>query len=415
MKRIIAILPFILLLLYGCNNDIEIVNPPVDPTGFLGETTPLPPESKAVMEGVYAVTEGTELLGDQVVVKWTRERLSIFSGRNGGYIILDGGSLDSVLFFLGYWRYATGSETGTANFYISSAEGGRGILDGDTALTAITLTGSYGEGTESAGRRITLRYARPFSPAVKASRFEIMAHRGGGRNSEYLGVSENSIEMIAFAERFGTTGVEIDLRLSKDGVPFLYHDNDVNLRLTQKGPIWGNIEDFTWAQLRTLVTLRNGEKIPSAEEALTYILDHTTLRKVWLDTKDVDVLPASIAIQREVHRRALEEGRDLEVYIGLPSQDVYDAFVATPGHDTIPSLCELSTDLARQSNSRVWAPRWTEGTQTASVEAMHAEGRLAFVWTLDDARYIEEFVNNSQFDAVLTNYPTILSYYHYIR
>ncbi len=68
---------------------------------------------------------------------------------------------------------------------------------------------------------LTLKYKRPFSEEVKQSDFDILAHRGGGRNSDYLGVSENSIEMINIAERFGTTGVEIDARLSKDGVPFI--------------------------------------------------------------------------------------------------------------------------------------------------------------------------------------------------
>jgi glycerophosphoryl diester phosphodiesterase len=47
------------------------------------------------------------------------------------------------------------------------------------------------------------------------SDFQILAHRGGGRNSDYLGVSENSIEMIDIAERFGSTGIEIDARLQK--------------------------------------------------------------------------------------------------------------------------------------------------------------------------------------------------------
>jgi glycerophosphoryl diester phosphodiesterase len=46
---------------------------------------------------------------------------------------------------------------------------------------------------------------------------------------------------------------------------------------------------------------------------------------------------------------------------------------------------------------------------------MHAEGRLAFTWTLDDANYIEEFINAGEFDGILTNYPTIVSYYHYIK
>jgi glycerophosphoryl diester phosphodiesterase len=414
MKKIIILIAG-LLLIYSCNNEVDIVNPIVDPSDFLSQTIPLSDNSKLVVEGVYEVTEGNELLGDQVVVKWTRDRLSIFSGKNGGYIVLDGGSLDSVIFFMGYWRYALNTETGVANFYIPSNEGGTEIISGDTLAANIKFIGTYGNGNNLASTPLVFSFKSDFSQEVKQSDFEILAHRGGGRNSEYLGVSENSIEIINICERFGTTGIEIDARLTKDGVPFIYHDNDINLRLTQKGLIWGNIEDFTWTQLRTLVTLRNGEKIPSLREALEFVLENTLLEVVWLDTKDVDVLPASIELQQEIHERAGMMGRDLKIYIGMPAQDVYDAFIAYPGHQDIPSLCELSTDQVRQANSQVWAPRWTEGTQTAEVQQMHTEGRHAFVWTLDETSYIQEFINEGEFDGILTNYPTIVSYYHYIK
>lgn len=404
-----------LLLFYSCSNEVDITNPVVDPSNFLPETTPLPAGSKNIMEGVYAVIKGNELLGDKVVVKWTRDRLSIFSGKNGGYIVLDGGSLDSVLFFLGYWRYATNTETGAVNFYISSNEGGKQILNGDTTTNNIIFTGIYGNGNDAADKAIKLQYQRPFSQEVKLSNFYILAHRGGGRNSDYLGVSENSIEMINIAERFGSTGIEIDARLSKDGIPFIYHDSDINLRLTQKGLIWGNIEDFTWQQLRTLITLRNGEKIPSLREALEFVLERTTIRVIWLDTKDVDVVPASIALQQEILQRAEAMGRDLKIYIGIPADDVFDKFIDQPGFQDVPSLCELSIDQVRQANSLVWAPRWTLGTQNELVEQMHSEGRKAFVWTLDEPSYIEEFINEGKFDGILSNYPTIVSYYHYIK
>ena len=414
MKKIIILIAS-LLVIYSCNNEVDITNPVVDPSNFLSETTPLPSGSKKVMEGVYNVTEGNDLLGDQVVVKWTRDRLSIFSGKNGGYMVLDGGSLDSVLFFLGYWRYSTNTETGAVNFYISSGEGGKKILNGDTTVTDIVFTGVYGNGNESANKNIKLQYKRPFSDEVKQSDFYILAHRGGGRNSDYLGVSENSIAMINIAERFGSNGIEIDARLSKDGVPFLYHDGDINLRLTQKSLIWGNIEDFTWAQLRTLVTLRNGEKIPSLREALEFVLEETTIRAVWLDTKDVDVVPASIELLTEINKRALLEGRDLKIVIGLPADDVFEKFIAQPNYQTVPSLCELSLDQVRQADSDVWAPRWTQGLQTAEVQQMHTEERLVFTWTLDEPSYIEQFINEGEFDGILTNYPTIVSYYHYIK
>jgi glycerophosphoryl diester phosphodiesterase len=414
MKKIL-ILFVSLLLFYSCNNEVDVVTPVVDPSDFLSQTSPLPNIAKPIMEGVYEVTKGNELLGDQVVVKWNRDRLSIFAGKNGGYLVLESGYLDSVIFFFGYWRYSTNTETGAATFYIPADEGGSEIISGDTSFTTIKFIGEYGDGNEFPANPLTLKYKRPFSEEVKQGNFEILAHRGGGRNSDYLGVSENSIEMINIAERFGTTGVEIDARLTKDGVPFIYHDSDINLRLCQKSVIWGNIEDFTWAQLRTLVTLRNGEKIPSLREALEFVLEETNIKVVWLDTKDVDVVPASIALLTEINERAVNIGRDLKIYLGIPADDIYEEFLAQPNYQEVPSLVELSIEQVREANALIWAPRWTQGTQTSTVQQMQAEGRKVFTWTLDDENYIEQFINEGEFDGILTNYPTIVSYYYYIK
>ena len=414
MKKLL-ILIVSLLLFYSCNNEVDITNPVIDPSDFLSQTTPLTNSSKLVMEGIYDVVEGKDLLGDQVVVKNTRDRISIFSGKKGGYIVLDAGYLDSVIFFMGYWRYATNSETGAASFYIPSDEGGTNIISGDTSAATIRFVGEYGVGTGMADKKLVLKFNRDFSQKVKQNDFYILAHRGGGRNSDYLGVSENSLEMINIAERFGSTGIEIDARLSKDGVPFLYHDGDINLRLTQKSLIWGDIENFTWAQLRTLVTLRNGEKIPSLREALEFVLEKTTIRAVWLDTKDVDVVTSSIELLTEINERAVIMGRDLKINIGIPADDVFEEFISQPGFQDVPSLCELSLEQVRQANSQVWAPRWTQGVQTDAVRQMHAEGRKVFTWTLDEPSYIEQFINEGEFDGILTNYPTIVSFYHYIK
>lgn len=414
MKKLL-ILIVSLLLFYSCNNEVDITNPIIDPSDFLSQTTPLTNSSKLVMEGIYDVVEGKDLLGDQVVVKNTRDRISIFSGKKGGYIVLDAGYLDSVIFFMGYWRYATNSETGAASFYIPSDEGGTNIISGDTSATTIRFVGEYGVGTGMADKKLVLKFNRDFSQKVKQNDFYILAHRGGGRNSDYLGVSENSLEMINIAERFGSTGIEIDARLSKDGVPFLYHDGDINLRLTQKSLIWGDIESFTWAQLRTLVTLRNGEKIPSLREALEFVLEKTNIRAVWLDTKDVDVVTSSIELLTEINERAVLMGRDLKINIGIPADDVFEEFISQPGFQDVPSLCELSLEQVRQANSQVWAPRWTQGVQTDAVRQMHAEGRKVFTWTLDEPSYIEQFINEGEFDGILTNYPTIVSFYHYIK
>ena len=155
MKKI-SILFVSLLLFYSCNNEVDITNPVVDPSDFLSQTTPLTNSSKLVMEGIYEVIEGKDLLGDQVVVKWNRDRLSIFSGKNGGYLVLEAGYLDSVIFFEGYWRYSTSSETGVASFYIPADSGGSKIIVGDTTATTIKFIGEYGSGDGMADKNLVL-------------------------------------------------------------------------------------------------------------------------------------------------------------------------------------------------------------------------------------------------------------------
>ena len=415
MKRLIGTLAFIFLLT-ACDQSVDVDYPIVDPDDFLSQTTPLTDISKIVMEGVYEVLKGNEYFGNSVVLKWSGDILSVFTYTNVGYMIMGGGSLDSVIFFRGYWRYGTSLETGLVNFKISSFEGGSKIIAGDTTDLQVTAKGAFGNGSNYPDKEFVIRYLRPFSEKVKLNDFYILAHRGGGRNSDYLPASENSIEMIALAERLGANGIEIDVRLTADGIPILYHDPDINLRLTQKSVIWGNIEDFTFAQISTFIRLIHGEKVPSLEDALEYVLEHTKLRFVWLDLKsEKNEIPAVVKIQEQILSKVNPLNRDLQIVIGIPSSDKANNLLSYPGYETIPSLCELTTDFVEQLNSLYWAPRWTQGTQLDLVRAIHTEGKQAFVWTLDEPVFVESFMREGEFDGFLTNHPTLVAYYHYIR
>ena len=211
--------------------------------------------------------------------------------------------------------------------------------------------------------------------------------------------------------------MEIDVRLTKDGVPILYHDASINPRLTQKTPLVGGVEDYTFMQVRTALRLINGEQIPTLQEALDVTLEETNLSFVWLDTKTEgrNIVEVMVPIQADILARAQAMGRTLEVRIGMPTQEVYDEVLRYPGYTSLPTLCELSIEQARAVNAGVWAPRWTEGTQNANVAAMHAEGREAFVWTLDASQYISQFLTQGDFDGILTNYPSAVAYYYYTQ
>jgi glycerophosphoryl diester phosphodiesterase len=410
-------LPIILVLLASCELDKDVVVPSFGDSGLLQDTYPLSEGMKGMIDGVYAVDAGGNRFGPTVVLKWRGEYLSVFSGVNAGYFVLRGGRLDSVFFFEGYWRYQSGTETGLATLRINKEEGGRGLM-GDSSLSGLlTLRGQVGDGNSAPSTPVVFRFLRPIRPELLRKDFRIVAHRGGGRTSEKLPHSENSVEIIRMAEQFGATGIEIDARLTRDGIPVLYHDELLNPRLVQKVPLVGRVEDFAFVELRSLVRLVNGERIPTLDEALRTVVEETTLEFVWLDSKSegVGLMAKVVPIQQTYLALAQQRGRKLEIVVGLPTDATFSEFSALPGSRDIPSLCELSPEMVRQVNALFWGPRWTLGMQNAEVSAMHAEGRRAIPWTLDQGAYMEQYLAQGSYDGFCTNYPSLLAYHYYVR
>ena len=404
----------ILLFLYGCSKDSSVPIP-VQPASIIKETNPLPSESKMLLEGVYKVNSGSSLFGDYIVIKWNRSGV-LFTCNNGKHFIMQAGHLDSVVFIQGYWRDGYSDATGLCNMYISKSEGGTSLVTGNGSQQII-LRGAYGYDNGLPDQPLNLQFLRPFSDKVKNNNFYILGHRCGGRNSDRLPVSENSIAMIKFTESLGTTGVECDPRITSDGVAFIYHDADINTRLTQKGPLAGDIASYTWRQLSAFVRLIHGEKIPSVEELLTYVVDSTDMRFVYLDMKDAAAVPVVIPIQLKALKRAKEKGRDCLIVMGIPTTDVLNALLAYPDYQNVPTLCELTVDDFITAHSVVWAPRWTLGTQNDLVDQVHSLNpqNVAVCWTIDSPNWVNDFITNGHFDGMLTNFPYVVAYYHYIQ
>ncbi|MBI5010694.1 MAG: glycerophosphodiester phosphodiesterase [Bacteroidia bacterium] len=385
---------------------------------ILDGTTDLTDNCKYSLEGIYKVIDGFGFFGDTVVLKQTRDRISLFGYKNISYFILNAGQKNSEIFFEGYWRFAINDETGLARFNISNADK---LISGDTTITNISISGEFGTDNITPFSPINLQLVKKFSTRLREDPFIICAHRSGGRTSDKLPVSENSVAMINYTGYFGSTGIEIDIQLTKDKVPVLYHDPDLNIRLIQKGPLFGKIGDYTYSTLSTMVRLIHGESIPSLTEALDAVIANPDIKTVWLDIKDPEAVDIVIPIQQTYIDKAQKFRRELNILIGIPSDDIYDRFVEYPSYQNIPSICELSPEKVSNLNSRAWGFRWTEGLMEQEVIRMHAEGRKCLVWTLDVPKFIEIYLTQGaadqkrRFDGMLTNYPTILSYYHYVR
>lgn len=413
-----------LLLVQSCI--LQPPDPPIDPPscGFVcSNTYPLTTVQKKNLEGIYLVESGSEVFGSTVVVKWnTGSHMTILTGENVSYLVMQAGHLDSVFFFEGYWRSQNSSRSGRAEFTIAKQAGGRRLMGDSSASGQCVIEGSVGEGNGEPSIPVLLRYQWAIRPEILARRFWIVAHRGGGRMSEHPPQSENTAELIRLAEQFGANGIEIDVRLTKDDVPVLYHDNTLNPRLVQKTPMLGGVEDYTYPQLYTFIRLLNGERIPTLDEALRTVVYETNLSFVWLDMKTEErdlvrrVVPLLEQYMTEASNLALQGKRDsLEIMVGVPTDNIYHELLAYPPYRSVPSVSENSLEWARTLGSRVWGPLWSKGISFQDNAVARSEGRRIFVWTLDEPQFIQQYDQSGQYDGILTDYPTIVAYYHYVR
>lgn len=419
--RTTAIILFLFIVVTGCRKTYEVIMPDTSRWELFNNPAalPLPNTARQPMEGVYTITEGQGSFGEQGAVKWshviingdTIYHLSIFFGKDIAYLICEGKQLNGSILLNGYWRKMVSTATGLVQLTIDQAGGAAALLSGQ-APASLTIKGFFGNGQAVPTSPLSFTYSRKLNsnPA-----FVIAAHRSGGRTSDLLPVSENSVAMILKTPEFGSTGIEVDVRFTSDGVPILYHDNTLNLREVQKSGLVGPIENYTYQQLSTFVRLVHGEKIPTLREALDAVVYQTELGFVWLDTKYTSSIAPVHAIQQEYMQKAAALGRKLDIVIGIPGEDQYNQLLALPDYTNVPSLCELETEKADKLQSKIWAPRFTEGTQNEAVAAEHGKGRRVFVWTVDEPAFITNFIRDGHFDGMLSNFPSCVAFNYYAR
>lgn len=91
-----------------------------------------------------------------------------------------------------------------------------------------------------------------------------ISHRANDFNSP-----ENSRQALESAVEQSVSGVEIDIQISKDGVPFLYHDSELGKGLEgQSCPIGEKIKSSSFNKIYNECFLENGERLLTLETAL---------------------------------------------------------------------------------------------------------------------------------------------------
>lgn len=237
----------------------------------------------------------------------------------------------------------------------------------------------------------------------------VIAHRGGSKEA-----TENTIEAFQRAARIGADGSEMDIRLTRDGVIVVYHDDNFGRveglpRPQQTRPI----ADMTYAELQASpIEPKGGDTgkrfAPTLQDVLAKV--KTGLLNIELKRcpKFDELVEKTIAVLKtspELDRVVLEPpdvktaeklreglGTRLKLHINpandssIPFQESLEKILKFKPHSLSINYKKISLEL---------------------IEKAHAAGVEVWAWTLDSPE-IAQALGIMRVDAIKTDTPTAL-------
>lgn len=127
---------------------------------------------------------------------------------------------------------------------------------------------SYGILTAAAGAAglylLAIMPGMKKKPDIKHLLNHYYAHRGLYNNE--TGIPENSLKAFEKAAIVGY-GIELDVQLSKDKIPVVFHDNTLN----RVCGVNGKVEEYTYEELQAFRLYSTNERIPKLQQVLELV------------------------------------------------------------------------------------------------------------------------------------------------
>lgn len=369
------------------------------------------PGALSLLDGMYQVAAGGDRFGITVAGHAASGGFSLFTDAHENYAILSAGCLDAGtrVVLEGYWRYAGGPGTGLLRLTVGPPEVALGLCSSAPPpgpLPPPQLDGALGTGDGSLREPLSFAFERPL--VATAGRFWVAARNGACQTIDDCGASENSLPSLRMAESFGASDVEIDIRLTADGVPILFHDEQFSPRLADGVFCHGSVADYTLADVRANCRLKWGEELPTLEEALATVVNDTGLTGLWLDVKVPGAVAPTLQLMARYAALAAQQGRTLVIAIGLADESLVDAYLAAGPPAGTRCLVELDPADVRRVGCQFWGPRWTRGPMVADVQQLQAENRAVMFWTIDERQFMDLYLRQAHPNGMLSNRPGLL-------
>lgn len=230
----------------------------------------------------------------------------------------------------------------------------------------------------------------------------VIGHRGS-----FEGI-ENTMEAVKGAYRLGCDFAEVDVQLTKDGVPVLVHDTNL-WRLAGKRV---NVADLTLKELQALeIRDRNHpgkvSSVPTLEEAIAFAKDSGSDMGLLIElkpsgTNHEELAKAIIALVEEY------DFGDRAMFMSLYYECIYPIITAHPQWWVGYCIFGSSGDI----NDSVWqydidfiAPEENQVSYSLVYQA-RAHGLPVYVWTVYDVERMGQYLQMGV-TGIITDYPSL--------
>lgn len=218
---------------------------------------------------------------------------------------------------------------------------------------------------------------------------QIFGHRGVP--AERL---ENTLPSFERALELGCDGIELDVWLSRDGIPAVIHDDTVDR--TTDGT--GRIVEFTMHQLRELTA--GGSYVPSLGEVLSLVGERAVIN---VELKDSHAVTAAIdEVSEHPSARVFYSAEDEASLRAVRTYDPDAQLYPLSYPDRLDHALALAQDIGVTGISVSH-----EGLTRDHVKQIHARGLVVWVWTVNDAA-LASTLRDWGVDAVCTDDPSAL-------
>tara|TARA_Y100001970_G_C14063926_1_gene765672 strand:+ start:129 stop:869 length:741 start_codon:yes stop_codon:yes gene_type:complete len=233
---------------------------------------------------------------------------------------------------------------------------------------------------------------------LNVSGVAISAHRGGSMEAP-----ENTIESFEYSIKVGSSYIETDVQLSSDGIPYIFHDDDLS-RLFGKDIIFNSLHSN---EINKLMLFDN-YKIPTLESTLNKFPN--VFFQIDVKTDEV-VVPALEVIKKtnsinkvciaSFSSKRLKQVRNLypEICLSMGPYEVMKLLLASYGlyGNKVPGNC-------------LQIPIYQYGIKLVTkrfISYVHSIGLKIHVWTINDEDTMLKLIDLGV-DGIITDRPKTL-------